>query len=89
MYDPTAAVNPLTQAADLLTLPSDLSTTIIVYCYTGQTSAFVATYLNVLGYTNVKTMKNGVNSLWEATMPGTRWLAYRDANVTDKALIVE
>jgi rhodanese-related sulfurtransferase len=89
MYDPTATVNPLTQAADLLTLPSDLSTTIIVYCYSGQTSAFIATYLNVLGYTNVKTMKFGVNSLWEATMPGTRWLAYKDANLTDKELIVE
>ena len=89
MYDPTAAVNPFTQAADLLTLPAGMDQTTVVYCYTGQTSAFVATYLNVLGYTNVKTLKNGANSLWEATMPGTRWLAYKDANVTDRTLIVE
>jgi len=89
MYDPTATVNPFTQAGDLLTLPSDLSQTIVVYCYTGQTSAFIATYLNVLGYTNVKTLKFGVNNLWEATMPGTRWLAYRDANVIDRAVVVE
>lgn len=89
MYDPTSVVNPFTQAGDLLTLPSDLSQPIVVYCYTGQTSAFMATYLNVLGYTNVKTMKFGVNSLWEATMPGTRWLPYKESNVNDKALVVE
>jgi rhodanese-related sulfurtransferase len=89
MYDPTAAVNPFKQDGNLLTLPSDLSQTIVVYCYTGQTSAYVATYLNVLGYTNVKTLKFGANSLWETTMPGTRWISYRDARVTARDVVIE
>lgn len=34
----------------------------LVYCYTGQTSAFACAWLTVLGY-NVKSVKFGVNSL--------------------------
>jgi rhodanese-related sulfurtransferase len=34
----------------------------LVYCYTGQTSAFACAWLSVLGY-NVKSVKFGVNSL--------------------------
>jgi len=90
-YDPTATVNPFTQAADLLTVPSDPTQTVVVYCYTGQTSAYVAAYLHVLGYTNAKTLTFGANGMWESTMPGTRWLGYRDdqgppVKVTDRDL---
>ena len=35
-------------AADLKTLPTDKP--VVVYCYTGQTSAFVMAYLRLLGY---------------------------------------
>lgn len=44
----------------LKTLPTDK--TIVVYCYTGQTSAAVATYLKLLGY-DAKTLLYGTNSM--------------------------
>lgn len=50
----------LLTTADLSTLPTDK--TIAVYCYTGQTSAFVAAYLRVLGY-DAKSLKFGVNGM--------------------------
>lgn len=34
----------------------------LLYCYTGMTSAYVSTYLNILGY-NVKSIKFGANAL--------------------------
>lgn len=43
---------------DLKTLPTDK--TIVVYCYTGQTSAHVAAYLKMLGY-DAKSLLYGVN----------------------------
>lgn len=42
----------------LKTLPTDK--TVVVYCYSGQTSAFTAAYLKVLGY-DAKSLKFGVN----------------------------
>lgn len=47
-------------AADLKTLPKDK--TIVVYCYTGQTSAHVAAYLKALGY-DAKSLLYGVNTM--------------------------
>jgi len=47
-------------AADLKTLPKDK--TILVYCYTGQTSAQVAAYLRLLGY-DAKSLLYGMNTL--------------------------
>ena len=44
----------------LKTLPTDK--TVVVYCYSGQTSAFTAAYLKVLGY-DAKTLKFGVNGM--------------------------
>lgn len=44
----------------LKTLPTDK--TIVVYCYTGQTSAFVAAYLRVLGY-DAKSLLFGANGM--------------------------
>jgi len=47
-------------ANDLKTLPKDK--TILVYCYTGQTSAQVAAYLRLLGY-DAKSLLYGMNKL--------------------------
>jgi rhodanese-related sulfurtransferase len=47
-------------AADLKTLPTDK--TIVVYCYTGQTSAALTSYLRVLGY-DAKSLLYGTNGM--------------------------
>jgi rhodanese-related sulfurtransferase len=47
-------------AADLKTLPTDKP--VVVYCYTGQTSAFMAAYLRLLGY-DAKSLKFGTNGM--------------------------
>ncbi len=47
-------------STDLKTLPTDKP--VVVYCFTGQTSAFVAAYLNVLGY-DAKSLLFGTNSM--------------------------
>jgi rhodanese-related sulfurtransferase len=44
----------------LKTLPTDKP--IVIYCYTGQTSSFLATYLKVLGY-DAKTLAYGTNAM--------------------------
>lgn len=49
----------LKTSADLLTLPTDKK--ILVYCYTGQHSAFVTAYLRILGY-DAYSLKFGSNS---------------------------
>ncbi len=51
--------------ADLLTLPTDK--VIVVYCFTGQHSSFVAAYLRMLGY-NAKSLKFGANSFMNSMM---------------------
>ena len=61
-----------TTTTNLKTLPTD--ETIVVYCYTGQTSAYVAAFLNVLGY-DAKTLKFGANGMFYETMPGTKFNA--------------
>ncbi len=55
----------------LKTLPKDKI--IVVYCYTGQTSACVATFLRALGY-DAKSLSFGANNLFYDTMPGTKWV---------------
>lgn len=47
-------------AVDLKTLPTDKS--IAVYCYTGQTSAFLTAYLRLLGY-DAKSILFGTNAM--------------------------
>jgi rhodanese-related sulfurtransferase len=49
----------------LKTLPTDK--TIVIYCYTGQTSANVATILRIMGY-DAKTLKFGTNAMIYSTM---------------------
>jgi len=57
-------------ATFLKTLPTNK--TIVVYCYSGQTSAFLAPFLRALGY-DAKTLLFGTNNLFYDTMPGTKW----------------
>jgi rhodanese-related sulfurtransferase len=45
---------------DLTSLPKDKQ--VVVYCYTGQTSAFLAAYLRILGY-NAKSLLFGTNGM--------------------------
>ena len=47
-------------AADLTTLPANKP--IALYCYTGQTSAFLSTYLRILGY-DAKSILYGTNGM--------------------------
>ena len=47
-------------AADLKTLPADKP--VAVYCYTGQTSAFLVAYLRLLGY-DAKSVLYGTNGM--------------------------
>lgn len=60
----------LTLSTDLKTLPRNK--TIVVYCYTGQTSAFMAAYLGTLGY-DVKSLKFGANSMFTGNLPKSNW----------------
>lgn len=52
----------------LKTLPTDTDKSIVVYCYSGQTSAFTAAYLKVLGYDalSLKFGANGFATNWAA-----------------------
>jgi hypothetical protein len=47
-------------SADLLTLPTDKP--VVVYCYTGQTSAFLTAYLRLIGY-DAKSLLYGANGM--------------------------
>ncbi|MEE4261003.1 MAG: rhodanese-like domain-containing protein, partial [Bacteroidales bacterium] len=55
---------------DLTTLPTDK--TVVVYCWTGQTSAFMAAYLRVLGY-NAKSLLFGANGMIYDELEGHKW----------------
>lgn len=76
-YEPSD--DPFTLAKDLKTLPADK--TIIVYCYTGQTSAYMAAYLRLLGY-DARTLKFGANSMMNEHMPSSRWYGPNTATPT-------
>jgi rhodanese-related sulfurtransferase len=54
-------ITPISLANDVVKA-FDPSKETLVYCYTGQTSAFACAWLSVLGY-NVKSVKFGANSL--------------------------
>lgn len=55
-------------AADLKTLPTNK--TIVVYCYTGQTSSHLVAYLRLLGY-DAKTLMYGTNGMIYDNMVAT------------------
>jgi rhodanese-related sulfurtransferase len=54
----------------LKTLPIDKP--VVIYCYTGQTSAHVAFYLKLLGY-DAKTLLFGTNAMNYDNMPGSKF----------------
>lgn len=56
-YTPKEAIK---LAADLTTLP--INKPVVVYCYTGQTSAFLVAYLRLLGY-DAKSLLYGTNGM--------------------------
>ncbi len=69
-YTPDA---DLLSDAFLNTLPTDK--TIVVYCYTGQTSAFMTAYLKVLGY-DAKSLTFGMSGMahdWTIEQGLTHW----------------
>lgn len=66
-YEPR---NDLKLATFLKTLPTDK--TIVIYCYTGQTSSHMAAFLRLLGY-NAKSLSFGVNAMAYDGMPGSKW----------------
>jgi len=65
----------------LKTLPTDKP--VVVYCYTGQTSANLAAILRVLGY-NAKTLMFGANSMINSTMTASKWVATETKNYSYK-----
>jgi rhodanese-related sulfurtransferase len=56
--------------ADLETLPTDKP--VVVYCWTGQTSANMAAYLRVIGY-NALTLTFGANGMIYDELEGHKW----------------
>ncbi len=68
-YTPKA---DLKSSTFLKTLPTDKP--VAVYCYSGQTSSFVAMYLRLLGYDG-KSILYGANAMIYDTMPGTKFTA--------------
>jgi rhodanese-related sulfurtransferase len=72
--------------ADLKTLPADK--TIVVYCYTGQGSAFLTPYLRVLGY-DAKSLLFGINGMatdWAAQNGLTSW---GEGKISDYPLVTD
>lgn len=82
-YTPNAS---MLTTADIKTLPVDQ--TIVVYCYTGQGSAFLSAYLRVLGY-DAKSLLFGINGMatdWAADNGLTSW---GEGKISDYALVTE
>ncbi len=74
-YEPKASIK---LAADLKTLPTDKP--IAVYCYSGQTSAFLAAYLRLLGY-DAKSLLFGVNGMSYDFMVANKLTTFNDAQI--------
>ena len=55
---------------DLTTLPTDK--TLAVYCWTGQTSAFLTAYLRILGY-DAKSLLFGANGMIYDDLEAHKW----------------
>ncbi len=66
-YTPKASMST---TIDLKTLPTDK--TIVVYCWTGQTSAFLTAYLRLLGY-DAKSLLFGTNGMIYDDLESHKW----------------
>lgn len=62
--------NDLKSTTFLKTLPTNKP--IVVYCYTGQTSAHIVAFLRALGY-DARSLLYGTNGMIYDTMPGTKF----------------
>jgi rhodanese-related sulfurtransferase len=69
-YTPKASI---ALDADLTTLPAD--ETVVVYCWTGQTSANMAAYLSVIGY-DAKTLTFGANGMIYDDLEAHKWVSW-------------
>lgn len=76
------AESDLTLDKALKTLPTDKK--IVVYCYTGQTSAQTSAYLAVLGY-DTYSLLYGVNGIDNDNIPNAKFVA--DSEVHDYELV--
>jgi rhodanese-related sulfurtransferase len=68
----------LLTTADLSTLPTDKP--VVIYCYTGQNSAFCSAYLSVLGY-DAKTLLYGANGLIYNDLVAKEMTAWSEGNI--------
>lgn len=84
-YTPKAS---LSYTQELTTIPTEK--TIVVYCYTGHTSSFVAAYLRVLGY-EAKSLVFGANGMMYDMMlnNGNMTVFNSETEVYDYPLVVE
>jgi len=82
-YTPRKDINSNTL---LNTIPSDKK--ILVYGYTGQSSAFMTAYLRLLGY-NAFTLPYGANSFMYNTLELRNWNAFSAANKVNDFPLVE
>ena len=48
-------------------------TKLVTYCYTGQTSALITGWLQVLGYENARSLLYGANGIMGETIPAKSW----------------
>ena len=74
-YDPNGSLSSTT---DLLTIPTDKR--VLVYGPTGQETAYVVAYLNVLGY-NAGNLAYGANSFMHKTLKENNWEAFTKKEV--------
>ncbi len=74
-YDPNGS---LSSATDLLTIPTDKR--VLVYGPTGQETAYVVAYLNILGY-DAGNLAYGGNSFMHKTLKDNNWEAFTKKEV--------
>ena len=65
-------------SADLKTLPTDEP--IVLYCYTGQTSSFLAAYLRLLGY-DAKSLLYGTNGMIYDAMVDAEMVTWSESQI--------
>lgn len=73
-------------STELKTLPTDKP--VVVYCYTGQTSAFVAAYLQVLGY-DAKSLLFGTNGMIYDMMVERQMTTWSESQIKDYELVTD
>lgn len=79
-YTPKSSMD---YTVDLTTLPTDKM--IAVYCWTGQTSAFLTAYLRILGY-NAKSLLFGANGMIYDELESHKW---SDSEIKDYDYVTE